>query len=104
MRISGKNMQRRRGRPRIGRRIGFEPPADYFKPRGTPLSVLEEVELSKEEVEAMRLRYLENLTQEKAADSMDVSQSTFQRILASANHKTAKALIRGCAIRINDQL
>ena len=61
---------------------------------------LDEVELSREEMEALRLKNLEELDQIKAAEKMETSQSTFQRILSSANKKIADALINGKAIKI----
>ncbi len=80
--------------------ISFDPRATYFKPRGIPLRELEEVVLSLEEVEAVRLRYVSGLEQTEAAKKMKTSQSTFQRILMSANRKIADALINNKAVRI----
>jgi predicted DNA-binding protein (UPF0251 family) len=88
-------------RPKKKRRINFNPDIVYFKPRGVPLRLLKEEELNHDELEALRLKYIENLDQVKAANKMAVSQSTFQRILSSANQKTAQALIQGSAIKIN---
>jgi predicted DNA-binding protein (UPF0251 family) len=87
-------------RPRLCRRIRFNPQATYFKPQGVPMRHLEVVELSLEEIEALRLKNVENLDQVKAAKKMDTSQSTFQRILTAANKKIARALILGKAIKI----
>jgi len=42
-------------RPRNCRRVGFMPSSNYFKPRGIPLSMLEEVVLTVDEFEALRL-------------------------------------------------
>lgn len=61
---------------------------------------LEIVELTTEEVEALRLRNMKDLEQEEAAKKMNTSQSTFQRILSSAYKKITEALINGKAIRI----
>lgn len=61
---------------------------------------LEVVELNSEEVEALRLKNIEDLDQEEAAKLMETSQSTFQRILSSAYKKIAEALINGKAIKI----
>ena len=87
-------------RPRLCRRIGFNPEVTYFKPQGIPLRFLEVSEISVEELEAYRLRYVEDLEQIEAAKKMRTSQSTFQRILTSANKKIAGALINGKAIKI----
>ncbi len=85
-------------RPRMCRRINFRPKASIFKPQGVPLRFLDYITVTHEEMESLRLKYIENLDQETSAKQMKTSQSTFQRILASANKKTAKALIEGKAI------
>lgn len=87
-------------RPLKPRRVSFDPNVVYFKPRAVPLSTLEEVDLSMDELESLRLCDLENLEQKKAAQRMKVSQSTLQRILSSARKKVAQALIEGRAIKI----
>lgn len=87
-------------RPRLCRRIRFNPNVTYFKPQGVPMRSLEIIELTAEEVEALRLRNMKNLEQEEAAKKMNTSQSTFQRILSSAYKKTTEALIEGKAIKI----
>ncbi|MDD5041804.1 MAG: DUF134 domain-containing protein [Candidatus Peribacteraceae bacterium] len=87
-------------RPLKPRCIGADPTATYFKPRGIPLRNLEQITLTLDEVEALRLKYLAELEQTQAAAKMGVSQSTFQRILAMANKKVADALLGGKAIRI----
>lgn len=90
-------------RPRLNRCIRFNPNVTYFKPQGIPLSLLDEVELSLEEMEAIRLKNIEGLEQTEAAEKMKTSQSTFQRLLASANQKIAEALVEGKAIKIINQ-
>ena len=87
-------------RPLKPRCIGADPEAAYFKPRGIPLRELEQVVLTLDEVEALRLKNLEGLEQTEAARKMSVSQSTFQRILTAANGSVADALLNGKAIRI----
>ena len=76
------------------------PNVTYFKPAGVPLRTLEDVQLSVEEAEAIRLKDLEGLEQEEGAERMNVSRPTFQRVLASARQKMADALLNGKAIRI----
>ncbi len=88
-------------RPRKIRRTRFSPDVTYFKPRGVPLSKLREVSLEYDEFEAICLRYTKELDQHSCAKKMKISQSTFQRILASANQKIANALVQGLAIRID---
>jgi len=87
-------------RPTKCRRINFFPRITFFKPAGIPLKKLAEVQLSMEELEAIRLKDLEGLEQEQGAESMNVSRPTFQRILTSARQKIASALLEGKAIRI----
>ena len=87
-------------RPIKCRQVAFIPEVTYFKPAGVPLRNLEEVSLSLEEAEAIRLRDLEKLGQEQCAQKMNISRSTFQRLLASARPKVADALLNGKAIKI----
>ena len=87
-------------RPRLCRRIRFNPNVTYFKPQGVPMRFLEVVELTVEELESLRLKNIKGLDQEAAAKKMNTSQSTFQRILSSAYKKISEALIKGKAIKI----
>lgn len=91
-------------RPRLRRRIKFNPEIDYFKPLGVPLRMLKEIELTKEEVEALRLKNVKKLSQIECAKKMKTSQSTFQRILSSAYKKISRAIIEGKAIKINKEI
>lgn len=88
-------------RPIKPRRVSFDPNVTYFKPRAIPLSMLEEIDLKVDELEALRLCDLENLEQKEAAKKMKISQSTLNRILTSARKKVARALIEGRAIKIH---
>lgn len=65
---------------------------------------LEIVKLTLEEVEALRLKNLENLEQTACAQKMNTSQSTLARLLDSANHKITDALINGKAIEIEKNI
>ena len=87
-------------RPRNCRRVSAMPESDYFKPRGIPLSFLEEVALTVDEFEAMRLADMDGLYQEQAAKKMNVSRQTFGRIIESAHKKVAEALVKGKALKI----
>lgn len=87
-------------RPRMRRRIRFSPQSSYFKPQGIPMRDLEVVELTHEEVEAIRLKNIKEFDQIDCAKKMNTSQSTFQRILSSAYKKMSLALVEGKAIRI----
>jgi predicted DNA-binding protein (UPF0251 family) len=61
---------------------------------------LEEVTLTVDEFEAIRLTNLEGLYQADAAEKMSVSRQTFGRILESAHKKIADALVHGKALFI----
>jgi uncharacterized protein len=87
-------------RKRNRRRVRFDFNEIYFKPRGIPLSNLEEVRISDEELETLRLRYLEKLDQQKASEKMGISQSQYQRDISAVLEKISKALIEGNAISI----
>ncbi|MCD6575694.1 MAG: DUF134 domain-containing protein [Nanoarchaeota archaeon] len=87
-------------RPVKFRRVGFAPNVNYFKPMGIPMAQLEEVVLTVEEFEAIRLKDVEGLDQVEAAEKMGISQPTFNRILCSARKKIADAIVNGKAIRI----
>lgn len=69
-----------------------------YKPAGVPLEGLRRVSLLPEELEALRLMDLENLTQEDAAQRMGVSRSTVQRIVTQARRQVAQALVEGAAL------
>jgi predicted DNA-binding protein (UPF0251 family) len=87
-------------RPRLCRRVKFNPDVTYFKPRGIPLVDLEEIILHVDEFEAVRLKDLEGFEQEECAKKMKISQPTFHRLVLSARKKIADAIINGKAIRI----
>ena len=87
-------------RPRQCRRVAQLPQATFFKPRGVPLRVLQQVGLTVDELEALRLADLEGLYQEEAAGRMNVSRQTFGRIVEAARRKVADALVNGKALSI----
>ena len=87
-------------RPTKLRKIAFMPENRYFVPVGKPKCSLEEIQLKLEEVEAMRLKDIEKLSQEECAKKMHISRQTLQIILDEARRKVAKALTEGMAIHI----
>lgn len=80
------------------------PGADYFQPRGTLLTELNEVCLKLDELEALRLADCEGLYHKEAARCMDISRATFGRILDEARHKVAVAIINGNALKIESDI
>ena len=87
-------------RPCRCRRIRCRPDTNYFKPRGIPLDALEEVNLTLDELEAIRLADLGELYQEDAAKKMNVSRQTFGNIIKSAHKKIADVLLNAKALKI----
>lgn len=87
-------------RPRQCRRIGCLPQANFYKPSGIPLAILQQVNLTFDELEAIRLADFEGLYQEQAAQKMNISRQTFGRIIESAHKKIADALVNGKALSI----
>ncbi|MDP2921972.1 MAG: DUF134 domain-containing protein [Candidatus Omnitrophota bacterium] len=87
-------------RPCRCRRIRCNPDTNYFKPRGIPLDMLEEVNLTLDELEAVRLADLEEMYQEDAAKKMNISRQTFGNIINSAHKKIADVLLNAKALKI----
>lgn len=87
-------------RPKKDRIVRHNPDVIYFKPRGIPLMRLEEVTLTVDECEAIRLADLEGLSQEDAGKKMGISRATFGRIIQQARKNVADGIINGKAIRI----
>ena len=87
-------------RPRKCRRVEFIPESRHFAPVGREDYHTDEIVLKVEEVEAMRLKDIEKLSQEDCAKKMEVSRQTFQNIIGDAREKVVRALIEGKAIII----
>lgn len=87
-------------RPRKRRMVDFEHSAREFRPFSPESETPEEILLTIDELETMRLSFLEHLSQGEAAVRMEVHQSTFQRALKKALEKVTEALVHGKAIRI----
>lgn len=87
-------------RPCKCRRIYGSPQADYFKPRAVPMTQLEEIVLTVDEFEAIRLADLQGLYQENAAKKMNISRQTFGNIIQSAHLKIADTIVNAKALKI----
>ena len=88
-----------KGRPKKYRIVHQDPRISQFSPRGKP-GRPDEVYLTMDEFEAVRLADFKGLEQEKAAKSMSISQQTFSRILNQARGLIADALVSGKIIKI----
>ncbi len=85
-------------RPKKIRFVCQKPYISKFYPDGN-LSA-DEVFLSIEGYEAIRLVDFEGMDQEQAAEAMNVSRPTLSRILAQARSAVAEALVLGKTLRI----
>ena len=88
-----------KGRPLKVRKVGYLPRTLQFSPRGNP-GRPDEVELSFDQLEALRLSDWQGLSQSRAAKMMEVSRASFGRILRCARKKVVDALVHGKIIRI----
>ncbi len=92
------------GGARRRRCVGFQPNFLYFEPKGKGNTLhnadVSEKILKVEELESIRLKDYLQMDQAEAAKSMDISQSTFHRIITEAHRKIAEAFVDGKAIRI----
>jgi RNA polymerase sigma factor (sigma-70 family) len=89
-------------RTRSRRRVRYNYKNTYYKPQGIPLRDLIETEITPSELETIRLRYVEGLSQTEAAKHMGVSQSQYQRDLVYTLKKLTNAIVNREAISIPD--
>lgn len=87
-------------RPKKDRLVAFNPKINYFKPRGIPVLDLEEVCLTVDEREAVRLADFIGLSHAEAGGRMGVSRATFGRIIQRARKIIADAIVNGKAVRV----
>lgn len=87
-------------RPRKCRRVSFIPENKHFVPLQQEGDNKDRIILKVEELEALRLKDINNLSQEECAKEMDVSRQTFQNIIGEAREKVARALVEGREIII----
>ena len=87
-------------RPKKTRWVKCLPGERCFKPICKPLNKINDVCLTLDEFEAVRLADLEGLKQIDAAKRLKISRPTFSRIVSSARNKIADGLVNIKAIRI----
>ena len=92
--------QRRRGRPRIRRRLSESGMLRCYGPRCEIPTEVETVVLLPEEIEVIRLIDLEGMEQEEAASFLGVSRRTVWKDLHDARRKVADALVHGKMIEV----
>ena len=82
-------------RPQNNRSV-YEPPSyTEFKPAGLSIKSLEEIQLSLDELESIRLADLLGMSHEEAAIEMGTSRSTFSRLIVKSRKKIADFLFKG---------
>ena len=82
-------------------RIVHEPPLfSDFKPIGVRGQNLKQIILTLDEFEAFRLADKLGLTHALAADEMEISRSTFSRLIDKARKKIADFITQGCLLSI----
>ena len=88
----------RRGRPWKDRNVEFTPTVNYFSPavllNDVPITLYED------ELEALRLVDLQDLTQEEAGKMMNISRGTIWRLLKEGRKKIIRMLIEGRPLQI----
>jgi len=82
-------------RPKKDRLVHEPPLFSEFKPAGISSRSLEHVTLSLDEFEAVRLADFNCLLHQEAAEEMDISRSTFTRLVEDARKKIAGFLLQG---------
>ena len=87
-------------RPHKPRWIDFEHSSAFYAPLRSPTPGMPQVLVTIDELEALRLADLQGLSQEQAAEQMNVSRATFGRIVARGRRKIAEALVHGKGICI----
>ena len=95
--------RRGRGRCRRQRWIEHTPSTFYFKPFPDHPPFPNDITLTKDELEILRLVNIEELTQEEAAQRIGISRKTLWTDLQRARKKITTALIHGYGIRIQGE-
>ena len=88
-------------RPKNDRIVNEPPLYSEFKPIGVSGVSLKQVLLSLDELEALRLADYQGLSHEEAAEEMNISRSTFSRLIEQARKKIADFLVHGKLLTID---
>lgn len=87
-------------RPVKCRRVEYLPPYHRYKPAGVLCEDSEFISVTIDELEAMRLKDVEGLSQVECAERMQVSRQTFQLILERARRNLVSAITQGKVLQI----
>jgi predicted DNA-binding protein (UPF0251 family) len=83
-------------------RIVYEPPLfTEFKPAGIPGKSLQQSMLSLDEFEALRLADYIGMSHEEAADEMEISRSTFSRLIEKSRKRIIEFILKGKLLTID---
>lgn len=82
-------------RPKKERIVHHPPINNRFKPVGVRRDFLEQTILSLDEYEAIRLADYEGLDHVEASEEMEISRSTFSRLIEQSRKKLALFLVEG---------
>ncbi|MDP8232764.1 MAG: DUF134 domain-containing protein [Candidatus Zophobacter franzmannii] len=78
------------------KRMVFQPPQyTSFKPNGVRMNTLEQITLNLDELEAIRLADYQGKEHNEAAEEMEISRSTFTRLVEKARCKVSRFLLEG---------
>ena len=87
-------------RPRKCRQIANQPISQFYKPQGIKIRDLKHSVLSHDQLEALRLADAESMDQVDASKRMNISRSTFSRLVNEARNIVATAFVNGLALKI----
>ena len=87
-------------RPEKKRIVNTPPLFNSFKPTGFGRSQLKSIAMSLDEYEAIRLADYEGLDHAEAAELMEISRSTFTRLIEKARKKISSFIIEGAELAI----
>jgi uncharacterized protein len=87
-------------RPKKNKMVSSPPLYSGFKPVRVRRDMLQDISLEIDEYEAIRLSDYEGLGHAEAAEEMEISRSTFSRLIEKARRKVATFLIEGRMLHI----
>lgn len=92
-------MAKNKGRPRKKKIVQGEPRVEDFSPKGRPEKP-DEVIMTVEEYETIRLADYLGMVQKQAAEMMGISQQSFSRIVREARKRVSDAIVNAKVIHI----
>ncbi len=87
-------------RPKKERIVQTPPFFTVFKPAGIESKLLSQTHLTLDEYEAFRLADFIGLSHNEAAEEMEISRSTFTRLIERARKKVSDFIIKGTLLTI----